>query len=52
MFSIILWHFLLQETFEARERKRQATNLLQIEPQGQMGMGMGLGMGMVSHGYI
>ncbi|XP_063876707.1 uncharacterized protein LOC135109309 isoform X1 [Scylla paramamosain] len=43
---------LLHETFEARERKRQATNLLQIDHQGHMGMGMGMGMGMVSHGYI
>nr|XP_053629885.1 uncharacterized protein LOC128686809 isoform X1 [Cherax quadricarinatus]XP_053629886.1 uncharacterized protein LOC128686809 isoform X1 [Cherax quadricarinatus]XP_053629888.1 uncharacterized protein LOC128686809 isoform X1 [Cherax quadricarinatus]XP_053629889.1 uncharacterized protein LOC128686809 isoform X1 [Cherax quadricarinatus]XP_053629890.1 uncharacterized protein LOC128686809 isoform X1 [Cherax quadricarinatus]XP_053629891.1 uncharacterized protein LOC128686809 isoform X1 [Cherax quad len=39
---------LLHETFEARERKRQASNLLHMDPQGHMGMGMG----MTSHGYI
>ncbi|XP_050723815.1 uncharacterized protein LOC127002171 isoform X2 [Eriocheir sinensis] len=40
----------LHESFEAKERKRQASNLIEIEPQEQMGMGMG--MGMVSQGYI
>ncbi|KAK8750273.1 hypothetical protein OTU49_014757 [Cherax quadricarinatus] len=39
---------LLHETFEARERKRQASNLLHMDPQGHIGMGMG----MTSHGYI
>lgn len=39
-----------QETFEAKERKRQASNLMQMDPQGHMGMGMG--MGMIGQGYI
>lgn len=45
-FHLIIFDF--QETFESRERKRQASNLLHMDPQGQMGMGMG----MVGHGYI
>lgn len=37
-----------QEAYEARERKRQVSNLMHMEPQGQMGMGMG----MMGQGYI
>ncbi|XP_042856024.1 uncharacterized protein LOC122242724 isoform X1 [Penaeus japonicus] len=39
---------LLHETYEARERKRQVSNLMHMEPQGQMGMNMG----MMGQGYI